>query len=354
MSTANNTGNNSAQTSETLKNTAASTGTRSTDPVNVTVTGAAGQIGYSLLFRLAAGEVFGDRPVNLTLLETEKGAQVAKGVAMELADCAFPRLGKVTITSDVNEGFEGANAALLVGAKPRGQGEERADLLAANGRIFAPQGKAIAEHAADDVRVLVVGNPANTNAAIAAAHAEGLAPNRMTALTRLDHNRALAQVAEKLNVPLTSLRHMTVWGNHSATQFPDVTELLVDGERAAERLDSAWVNNDFIPRVAKRGSEIIEVRGRSSAASAASAALDHMRDWVHGTPEDDWVSVALPSDGSYGIPEGLLFSFPCRSVNGEWEIVQGLEIGAAQREMIDKNVAELQEEWEAVRSAGLV
>lgn len=323
-------------------------------PVTVAVTGAAGQIGYSLLFRIATGEVFGNRRVNLQLLETEDGAKAAEGVAMELADCAFPLLGEVNISTNPAEGFRGANAAFLVGAKPRQKGEERSDLLAANGKIFAPQGKAIGEEAAEDVRVLVVGNPANTNAAIVAAHAAGLAPKHVTALTRLDHNRALAQVAQKLGVAVTDLTNMTVWGNHSATQFPDVAELKVNGEPVADKLDSTWVNEEFIPRVAKRGSEIIEVRGRSSAASAASAACDHMRTWLSGTPEGDWVSVALPSDGSYGVPEGLVSSFPCRSVDGEWEIVQGLELGGAQRERLNKTVSELQEEWSAVEQAGLV
>ena len=328
--------------------------TNNQNAVTVTVTGAGGQIGYSLLFRIAKGEVFGDRVVNLRLLETEQGLQAARGVALELADCAFPLLGEVTITAELDEGFKDANAVFLVGAKPRQQGEERADLLAAHGKIFGPQGKAIAEHAADDVRVIVVGNPANTNAAIVAAHAEGLDPRRVTALTRLDHNRGLAQVADKLGVAVRDLKNMTVWGNHSASQFPDVTELTLNGEKVADKLDAAWVNDEFIPRVAKRGAEIIEVRGRSSAASAASGALDHMRDWVNGTAEGDWVSVALPSDGSYGIPEGLVFSFPCRSVNGEWEIVQGLEISPAQQERIDANIKELQEEKAAVVEAGLL
>lgn len=323
-------------------------------PVTVTVTGAAGQIGYSLLFRLATGEVFGQRKVNLRLLETEEGAKVAKGVAMELADCAFPLLGEVTISTDPAEGFKGANAAFLVGAKPRQKGEERSDLLQANGKIFAPQGKAIGEVAADGIRVLVVGNPANTNAAIVAAHAQGVAPQQITALTRLDHNRALAQIAEKLDVAVTDLTNMTVWGNHSATQFPDVTELKVKGEPAGDKLDDQWVNDEFIPRVAKRGAEIIEVRGRSSVASAASAACDHMRTWINGTAGNDWVSVALPSDGSYGVPEGLVSSFPCRSVDGQWEIVQGLELSDDQRDRINNSVAELQEELDAVKSAGLV
>ncbi|WP_295646057.1 malate dehydrogenase [uncultured Corynebacterium sp.] len=334
----------------------ANTGTpgENNSPVTVAVTGAAGQIGYSLLFRLATGEVFGQRKVNLRLLETEEGAKGAEGVAMELDDCAFPLLGDVDISTDPAEGFKGANAAFLVGAKPRQKGEERSDLLAANGKIFAPQGKAIGEVAADDVRVLVVGNPANTNAAIVAAHAEGVAPKHITALTRLDHNRALAQAADKLNVSVTDLTNMTVWGNHSATQFPDVTELKVNGQPVADKLDQAWITDEFIPRVAKRGAEIIEVRGRSSAASAASAACDHMRTWLSGTPDNDWVSVALPSDGSYGVPDGLVSSFPCRSVNGEWEIVQGLELSDQQRERIGKTVAELQEEWDAVKEAGLV
>lgn len=328
--------------------------TNNQNAVTVTVTGAGGQIGYSLLFRIAKGEVFGDRVVNLRLLETEQGVQAARGVALELADCAFPLLGEVSITTELSEGFKDANAVFLVGAKPRQKGEERADLLTANGKIFGPQGKAIAEHAADDVRVIVVGNPANTNAAIVAAHAEGLDPRRVTALTRLDHNRGLAQVADKLGVAVRDLKNMTVWGNHSASQFPDVAELTLNGEKVADKLDAAWVNDEFIPRVAKRGAEIIEVRGRSSAASAASAALDHMRDWVNGTAEGDWVSVALPSDGSYGIPEGLVFSFPCRSVDGEWEIVQGLEISPAQQERIDANIKELQEEKAAVEEAGLL
>lgn len=324
------------------------------DPITVTITGAGGQIGYSLLFRIAAGAAFGERPVNLRLLETSAGAQTARGVAMELADCAFPLLRSVTITSDVREGFAGCDAAFLVGAKPRQEGEERADLLAANGAIFGPQGQALNEVASTDVRVLVVGNPANTNAGIVRAHAPNIPANHITALTRLDHNRALAQVAEKISVPVDSLTRMTVWGNHSASQFPDVTELRASGQPVAAQLDSAWVSDEFIPRVAKRGAEIIQVRGRSSAASAASAAIDHMRDWFAGTPEGDWVSVALPSDGSYGVPEGLISSFPCRSVDGEWEIVGGLEISEEQRARIDVSVAELQDEWAAVQSAGLV
>lgn len=323
-------------------------------PITVTVTGAAGQISYSLLFRLAQGDVFGGRPVDLKLLEIPQAVGAARGVAMELQDCAFPLLRSVTVTDDPQRAFEGTDAAFLVGAKPRAKGEERSDLLAANGKIFAAQGKALAANAGDDVRVIVVGNPANTNAAILAAHAEGIDPRRINAMTRLDHNRALSQVAEKLNVGVGELAHMTVWGNHSTTQFPDVTELTLNGEKVLHRLDSAWINNDFIPRVAKRGAEIIEVRGHSSAASAASAALDQMRDWIHGTPEGDWVSVALPSDGSYNIPEGLVCSVPCRSVNGEWETVQGLELGPDQTQMLDRTIAELVEERAAVQSAGLI
>ena len=316
--------------------------TNNQNAVTVTVTGAGGQIGYSLLFRIAKGEVFGDRVVNLRLLETEQGVQAARGVALELADCAFPLLGEVTITTEPDEGFKDANAAFLVGAKPRQKGEERADLLAANGKIFGPQGKAIAEHAADDVRVIVVGNPANTNAAIVAAHAEGLDPRRVTALTRLDHNRGLAQVADKLGVAVRDLKNMTVWGNHSASQFPDVAELTLNGEKVADKLDAAWVNEEFIPRVAKRGAEIIEVRGKSSAASAASASVDHMRDWVQGT-EGRWATVALPSTGEYGVDEGLMFGFPATS-DGAWHVVEGLSLNDDQRARLDSNIAALRAE----------
>ncbi|MGO1949738.1 MAG: malate dehydrogenase [Mycobacteriaceae bacterium] len=325
----------------------------STSPVTVTVTGAAGQIAYSLLFRIGAGEVFGDRTVNLRLLEIPAVVKSAEGVAMELLDSAFPHVGDITVTDDQEEGFAGADAVFLVGAKPRGKGEERSDLLVGNGPIFGPQGTAIGTSASDDVRVLVVGNPANTNAAILAAHA-GLPARQVTAMTRLDHNRALAQLAKKLEVAPSRLSRMTVWGNHSSSQFPDVTELELDGEPVADRLDPEWVEEEFIPRVANRGAEIIDVRGSSSAASAASAATDHMRDWVSGTPEGDWVSVALPSDGSYGVPEGIVSSFPCRSVDGHWEIVQGLGIGDRQREGIDASVAELQSEFTTVQDAGMV
>lgn len=276
---------------------------------------------------------------------------------MELADSAFPQLAKVSIHSDIAEGFKDAEAIFLVGSKPRGKGEERADLLQGNGKIFGPQGEAIGKHAAPGVRVLVVGNPANTNAVIAYAHASqhgDVAPEQFTAMTRLDHNRAAAQVAGKLGLAVGELRKITVWGNHSPTQFPDVAEVEHGGVAIADKLDTEWVTQEFIPRVARRGAEIIEVRGRSSAASAASAALDHMRDWIHGTREGDWVSVALPSDGSYGVPEGLVSSFPCRSVDGRWEIVQGLELSEEQRRRIDASVAELEQELATVKQAGLL
>ncbi|MEY8567114.1 malate dehydrogenase [Corynebacteriaceae bacterium 7-707] len=324
-----------------------------TAPVTVTVTGAAGQIAYSLLFRIAAGDAFGDRPVALRLLEIPDARRAAEGVAMELSDSAFPLVHSITVTDDQDEGFAGADAVFLVGAKPRGKGEERSDLLIGNGRIFGPQGRAIARNASPDVRVLVVGNPANTNAAILDAHA-GLGAGQVTAMTRLDHNRALAQLADRLGVRTTQLTNMTVWGNHSPTQFPDVAELRLDGEPVADSLDRSWVDDEFIPRVAKRGGEIIEVRGSSSAASAASSAVDHMRDWVRGTPEGDWVSVALRSDGSYGVPEGLFASFPCRSVDGTWEIVQGLELDERQRERIRTSVEELESERDTVRDAGML
>lgn len=322
-------------------------------PVTVTVTGAAGQIAYSLLFRIAAGNVFGDRRVNLRLLEIPAGRRAAEGVAMELSDAALPHLGEIVVTDDAAEGFAGADAAFLVGAKPRGKGEERSDLLIGNGGIFGPQGRAIAENAAPGVKVLVVGNPANTNAAILAAHA-GLPRGQVTAMTRLDHNRGLSQIGQKLDVAPARLSRMTVWGNHSSTQFPDVAELQLDGSPVADQLDDAWVAGEFIPRVANRGAEIIEVRGSSSAASAASAAVDHMRDWVAGTPEGDWTSVALESDGSYGVPEGVVCSFPCRSVDGRWEIVQGLELSDDQQERLTATVEELQAEWKTVKDAGMV
>lgn len=316
-------------------------------PVKITVTGAAGNIAYSLLWRLAAGDVFGDdTPIDLRLLEIPDAVGKTEGVAMELQDSAFPLLRSITVTDQPEKAFDGANAAFLVGAKPRGKGEERADLLANNGKIFAPQGKAINDHAADDVRVLVVGNPANTNALIAQQSAPDVPADRFTALMRLDHNRALSQLAAKLDVPTTAFEDVVVWGNHSATQFPDLTFATVNGDKVIDRIDRDWYVNEFIPRVAKRGSEIIEVRGSSSAASAASAAIDHMRDWVQGT--DQWVSAAIVSDGSYGIDEGLVTGLPTVARDGKWEIVEGLELTDFQRERIAANVEELKAERDAV------
>ena len=319
----------------------------SQNPVKIAVTGAAGNIAYSLLWCIAAGDVYGhDTPIELTLLEIPDALRGAEGVAMELNDSAFPLLRNITITDKAETAFDGANAAFLVGAKPRGAGEERGDLLKNNGGIFAPQGKAINDHAADDVRVLVVGNPANTNALIAQRNAPDVPAERFTALMRLDHSRALSQLAEKLGVLTTDFEDVVVWGNHSATQFPDITYATVKGEPVIDKIDHDWYVNEFIPRVAKRGAEIIEVRGKSSAASAASAAIDHMRDWVQGT--EQWASAALPSDGSYGIDEGLVAGLPTVSRNGRWEIVQGLELNDFQREMIARNVAELKAERDAV------
>jgi malate dehydrogenase len=327
----------------------------SSAPVNVTVTGAAGQIGYALLFRIASGQLLGpDTPVSLRLLEIPQAVRAAEGVALELQDCAFPLLSGVDITDDATKAFDGVNVALLVGARPRTKGMERGDLLEANGGIFAPQGRAINAGAADDVRVLVVGNPANTNALIAQAAAPDVPAERFTAMTRLDHNRAVAQLAAKLGVPLTEVRRMTIWGNHSATQYPDLYHAEVGGKIAAEQVDDAWLRDEFIPRVAKRGAEIIEVRGASSAASAANAAIDHVFDWVNGTAEGDWTSAAIPSDGSYGVTEGIISSFPVTSENGTWKIVQGLEIDEFSRSRIDATVAELREERDAVKGLGLI
>lgn len=324
----------------------------------VTVTGAAGQIAYSLLFRIAAGEIFGPRvPIRLRLLEIPSAVGVAEGVAMELEDAAFPALESVSVTSDASEAFDRANVAFLVGAKPRGLGMERADLLTANGAIFRTQGQAINAGAADDIRVLVVGNPANTNAFIAANHAPDVPADRFTALMRLDHNRALSQLGDKLSVPTTALDGMVVWGNHSLSQFPDTTYLTVDGNPVSGDLDTRWIEEDFIPRVAGRGGEIIKVRGSSSAASAASAAVDHMRDWVQGGENgsrDSWTTVAMVSRGDYGIPEGLVCGQPVRSVGGQLEVVPNLEISPWQRQRIDASVAELISEREAVASLGLL
>ena len=313
-------------------------------PVNVVVTGAAGNIAYSLLWRIAAGDVFGkEQPVNLTLLEIPAAARAAEGTAMELNDSAMPLVNDITVTDDQCKAFEGANAAFLVGAKPRGKGESRADMLAANGKIFIEQGRALNDGAADDVRVLVVGNPANTNAYIAAKAAPALPADRFNALMRLDHNRAASMLSQKLEVPSTAFERLVVWGNHSDTQFPDITYATVGGEPLADKVDQDWYTGEFIPRVAKRGGEIIEVRGKSSAASAASAAVDHMRDWVQGT-EGRWTTVARPSTGEYGIDAGLVFGVPVTGAGGEWELVDGLEISDAQRQRIDANVTALREE----------
>ncbi|MGI5206725.1 malate dehydrogenase [Spirillospora sp. CA-108201] len=325
-------------------------------PVTVTVTGAAGQIGYALLFRIASGHLLGaDVPVRLRLLEIPQAVKAAEGTAMELDDCAFPLLSGIDIFDDAVRAFEGTNVALLVGARPRTKGMERGDLLEANGGIFKPQGEAINAGAADDVKVLVVGNPANTNALIAQQHAPDVPAERFTAMTRLDHNRALAQLSRKAGASVADIRRMTIWGNHSATQYPDVFHAEIAGRNAAETVnDQDWLENDFIPTVAKRGAAIIEARGASSAASAASAAIDHVHTWVNGTADGDWTSMAVVSDGSYGVPEGLISSFPVTTGNGKWEIVQGLEIDDFSRSRIDASVAELSEEREAVRKLGLI
>jgi len=325
-------------------------------PVKVTVTGAAGQIGYALLFRIASGQMLGeDTPVELSLLEIPDAIKAAEGTAMELADCAFPLLHRVEISDDPKLAFEGTSIALLVGARPRGPGMERSDLLQANGGIFKPQGEAINAGAADDVKVLVVGNPANTNCLIAMSNAPDVPRERFTSMMRLDHNRALTQLANKLAKPVTSVSNMTVWGNHSTTQYPDLANAKVDGQSAWEEVDDeAFVRDEFIPRVAKRGAEIIEARGASSAASAANAAIDHVHDWVLGTPDGDWVSMGVPADGSYGIGEGIVCGFPCECSGGEWSIVQGLDVPDFSRERIDASVMELQEERDSVSQLGLV
>jgi malate dehydrogenase len=325
-------------------------------PVNVAVTGAAGQIGYALLFRIASGALLGsDVPVRLRLLEIAPALAAAEGTAMELDDCAFPLLAGIDITDDPRVAFEGVNIALLVGARPRGPGMERRDLLEANGGIFKPQGEALNAGAASDVRVLVVGNPANTNALIAQAHAPDIPVQRFNAMMRLDHNRAKSQLAQRAGVGVADVRRVTVWGNHSASQYPDISHATVRGNPASADIDDAtWVEDVFIPTVAKRGAAIIAARGASSAASAANAAIDHVRDWVNGTPEGDWVSAGIPSDGSYGIPEGIISGFPCVSRGGLWEIVQGLEIDDFSRTRIDASVAELQEERDAVQGLGLL
>jgi len=325
------------------------------NPVTVTVTGAAGQIGYALLFRIASGQLLGpDVPVRLRLLEITPALQAAEGTAMELNDGAFPLLAGIDITDDLKTAFDGANVALLVGARPRTAGMERGDLLQANGGIFGPQGKAINEHAASDIKVLVVGNPANTNALIAQQNAPDVPASRFTAMTRLDHNRAVSQLAAKLSVPVTAIEHLTIWGNHSATQYPDLYNTVVNGRSAAEQVDPEWLTGTFIPEVAQRGAAIIKARGASSAASAASAAIDHVHDWVLGTSAGDWVSMGIPSDGSYGVPEGLISSFPVSTSGGRYQIVPGLDLEEFSRSRIDASVAELGEERDAVKELGLI
>jgi malate dehydrogenase len=325
-------------------------------PIKVTVTGAAGQIGYALLFRIASGQMLGeDTPVHLKLLEIPDAVEAAEGTAMELEDCAFPLLEEVEIFDNPTPAFEGANVALLVGARPRSKGMERSDLLEANGGIFRPQGEALNAGAADDVKVLVVGNPANTNCLIAMSNAPDIPPERFTAMTRLDHNRAIAQLSTRTGAAVSEITRMTVWGNHSTTQYPDLINARVRGKSAWEEVgDPEWVENEYIPTVAKRGAAIIDARGASSAASAANAAIDHVRDWVRGTPDDDWVSMSVLSDGSYGVEEGLISGFPCECSNGEWKVVEGLEINDFSRERIDASVDELREERDAVKELGLL
>ncbi|GAA3526833.1 malate dehydrogenase [Aeromicrobium panaciterrae] len=328
----------------------------STTPVKVAVTGAAGQIGYSLLFRLASGSLLGpDTPIQLQLLEITPALKALEGVVMELDDCAFPTLAGVEIGDDAEKIFDGVNLALLVGARPRGPGMERGDLLEANGAIFTAQGKALNKVAADDVRIGVTGNPANTNALIAMSNAPDIPKERFSALTRLDHNRAISQLAAKTGASVTDIKKMTIWGNHSATQYPDIFHAEVGGKNAAETVnDQAWIENDFIPTVAKRGAAIIEARGSSSAASAASATIDAAHDWLFGTPEGDWASMAVVSDGSYDVPEGLIYSFPVTTKDGDWSIVQGLEIDEFSRARMDATAAELIEERDAVKELGLI
>ena len=325
-------------------------------PVKVTVTGAAGQIGYALLFRIASGQMLGpDTQVHLNLLEIPQAVKAAEGTAMELDDCAFPTLAGIDIYDDPTPAFDGVNVALLVGARPRGPGMERADLLEANGGIFKPQGQAINAGAASDVKVLVVGNPANTNALIAQSHAPDVPATRFTAMMRLDHNRAISQLAKRTGAAVTDITNMTIWGNHSASQYPDLVNAKINGASAWDAVnDEAWIADQFIPTVAKRGAAIIDARGASSAASAANAAIDHVRDWVLGTPAGDWVSMGIPSDGSYGVPEGIISSFPVTCAGGEYTIVQGLEVPAFSQTRIDATTGELVEERDAVSGLGLI
>jgi malate dehydrogenase len=324
------------------------------NPVRVTVTGAAGQIGYSLVFRIASGQLLGpDQPVDLRLLEIPPAMGALEGVAMELVDCSFPLLSNLDLHDDPNDGFDGVNIALLVGSRPRTKGMERAELLSENGKIFTVQGKALNDHAAADVRVLVVGNPANTNCLIAMNNAPDVPRERFTSMMRLDHNRAVAQLANKVAAPVSDITQMGVWGNHSPTMYPDLFHAQVRGEQAAKVVDDqAWIENDFLPNVGKRGAAIIEARGSSSAASAASAAIDHINDWVTGNM--DWVSMGIASDGSYGIPEGLICGFPCICTDGEWKIVEGLDLDEFSRAKIDASVAELTDERDTVKEQGLI
>jgi malate dehydrogenase len=325
-------------------------------PVKVTVTGAAGQIGYAILFRIASGEMLGsDTPVHLDLLEIPEAVKAAEGTAMELDDCAFPLLAGIDIHDDPKPAFDGCNIGLLVGARPRGPGMERSDLLEANGAIFKPQGEAINVAAADDVKVLVVGNPANTNCLIAMSNAPDVPNERFTAMVRLDHNRAIAQLAKRTDAMVSEITNMTIWGNHSTTQYPDLVNAQVKSQSAWDAVgDVSWIADEFIPTVAKRGAAIIDARGASSAASAANAAIDHVHDWVLGTPEGDWVSMAVPSDGSYDIAEGVISGYPCECANGEWRIVEGLDVPDFSRQRIDASIAELNSEREAVEGLGLV
>jgi malate dehydrogenase len=326
------------------------------NPVKVTVTGAAGQIGYAILFRIASGEMLGpDTQVHLNLLEIPDAVKAAEGTAMELDDCAFPLLAGIDIHDDPKQAFDGANIGMLVGARPRGPGMERSDLLEANGGIFKPQGEAINAGAADDIRVLVVGNPANTNALIAMSNAPDVPSERFTAMVRLDHNRAIAQLAKKTGTAVADVTNMTIWGNHSTTQYPDLVNAKVKGESAWDAVgDEGWIADEFIPTVAKRGAAIIDARGASSAASAANAAIDHVHDWVLGTPEGDWVSMGIPSSGAYDIAEGVIAGHPCTCSDGEYRVVEGLEITGFSRERIDATIAELNEERQAVSDLGLV
>ncbi len=324
-------------------------------PVRVAVTGAAGQIGYAILFRIASGQLLGpDTPVHLSLLEIPAALKAVEGTAMEIDDCAFPLVAGVDITDDPNKAFDGASVALLIGARPRTKGMERSDLLEANGGIFKPQGKALNDHAASDVKVLVVGNPANTNCLIAKSHAPDIPAERFTSMMRLDHNRAIAQLAAKVGATVRDVTNMTVWGNHSPTQYPDIFHAKVKGQNAAEAAnDQEWLENDFIPTVQKRGAAVIDARGASSAASAANAAVGHVRDWVLGTPEEDWVSMGIPSDGSYGIDEGLIFGFPVTCSGGSYQIVQGLDLNDFSKARLDVTVKELTDERETVKQLDL-